>query len=397
MKGRGYGGTPRSGCPNTGRRALRAALMAEPYQRGQALFAVLTGLLGVLVGALLVWAVVSRHPGGQGGTVAPAGTSRPVTTSSEDAIVKAVEKVGPAVVRISTLYPPPDENPMQKMLREFMGRPVQPLPSEGEGSGIIIDGKQGYVLTNAHVVRGAAKVRVTLADKRSFDARVAGSDPLSDIAVMQIRGGNLPAAALGSAARVPIGAWVIAIGNPFGLGNSVTVGVLSAKEREIRDPASGAMLQDLLQTDASINRGNSGGALVDLTGDVIGIPTAMIPQAQGLGFAVSIDSVKQVFEKIIETGKAPAWLGISYSFLTPGQARRLDVSGGRGALVQNVEADGPAGRGGIRRGDVILAIDGKAVDSEQALSKMIRAHNTGDRVTLTIWRLGQRVELRITL
>jgi serine protease Do len=214
---------------------------------------------------------------------------------------------------------------------------------------------------------------------------------------MQIRGGNLPAAALGSAARVPIGAWVIAIGNPFGLGNSVTVGVLSAKEREIRDPASGAMLQDLLQTDASINRGNSGGALVDLTGDVIGIPTAMIPQAQGLGFAVSIDSVKQVFEKIIETGKAPAWLGISYSFLTPGQARRLDVSGGRGALVQNVEADGPAGRGGIRRGDVILAIDGKAVDSEQALSKMIRAHNTGDRVTLTIWRLGQRVELRITL
>jgi len=244
-------------------------------------------------------------------------------------------------------------------------------------------------------VKGAARVRVMLQDKRTFDAHVVGSDPLSEVAVVQIKGGSLPAAVLGSAAKVPIGSWVIAIGNPFGFQNSVTVGVLSAKARQIADP-SGVELQDLLQTDASINPGNSGGALVDLSGEVIGIPTAMIPQAQGMGFAVSIDTAKDVAQKLIKTGKMP-WLGVMHHYLLPDEAKKLKVPGGQGTLVVRVVPGGPAAQAGMQAGDVILRAGGRAISSERSLGEIIRAHNAGDKLEVEVWRKGREVKLQVTL
>ena len=353
--------------------------------RGHAGAAFLAALLGLLIGAGIVWMLVSRHSGGGGvifGSSGP-GPLAQVTESSEGAIVSAVKNVGPAVVNISTFYAPPNTSPTERMLRQTFGLP-QPFPKEGEGSGVIIDAKSGYVLTNAHVVRGAAKVRVKLSDKREFDARVVGSDAYSDVAVVQIKGDRLPVARLGSVAKVPIGSWVIAIGNPFGLQNSVTVGVISAKGRQIPSP-NGIELQDLIQTDASINPGNSGGALVDLSGEVIGIPTAMIPQAQGLGFAVSVDSAREVFEKLIRTGKMP-WLGVLHHFLAPDEAKKLNVPGDKGTLVVRVVQGGPADRAGIKAGDVIVKVGERTIDSDRALGTAIRAYNAGDTVGMLIWR-----------
>lgn len=368
-------------------------------RRGRGAPVVLSALAGVLIGAGLVWLLVAREVGGGMGPVAP--QPRPaagagVSAASQDAITRAVERVGPAVVNINTLYRPPAQTPMERMMREFMGVPSQPFPREGAGSGIIIDGKQGYVLTNAHVVKGAAKVKVTLSDERSFDAQVVGADPLSEVAVLQIKGGDLPTAELGSAADLPIGSWVIAIGNPFGFENSVTVGVLSAKERQITEPRSRVALQDLLQTDASINPGNSGGALVDLNGTVVGIPTAMIPQAQGMGFAVSIDSAKGVFEKLIRTGKMP-WLGVMHHYLLPDEAKKLKVPGGKGTVVVEVVPQGPSAQAGIEPGDVILRVNGNKIDDEGALSAAVRARDAGDRIEVVVWRGGRELKLQVTL
>ncbi len=363
--------------------------------RGRAVAALLMGLIGVLVGAGLVWTLVTKQLAGAGGApvISGAGPVRQVTTSSEDAIVSAVKNVGPAVVKVSTEILPA-ESEAQKMLRQFFRLP-QPFPKEGEGSGVIIDGNNGYVLTNSHVVRGASKVSVTLSDKRQFDAKVVGADPLSDIAVVQIKGSKLPVARLGSIRSAPIGSWVIAIGNPFGFDNSVTVGVISATGRRIPEP-DGTVLDDLIQTDASINPGNSGGALVNLSGEVIGIPTAIIPQAQGLGFAIAIDSARAVFEKLIKTGSMP-WLGVAHRFLTPQEAGRLKVPGGKGALVAQVVPNGPADQAGIKLGDVLLRFDGKPLDSEQALGNAIRQRNAGDKVEATLLRDGREMKLTVKL
>jgi serine protease Do len=367
--------------------------------RGHAGATFLAALFGVLIGAGIVWMLASRHGGGGGvifGSSGP-GPLAQVTESSEGAIVSAVKNVGPAVVNISTFYAPPETSQTERMLRQAFGLPQQPFPREGEGSGVIIDAKDGYILTNAHVVRGAAKVRVRLSDKREFDARVVGSDAYSDVAVVQIKGDKLPVAQLGSVAKVPIGSWVIAIGNPFGFQNSVTVGVVSAKGRDLPSP-SGIELQDLIQTDASINPGNSGGALVDLNGEVIGIPTAMIPQAQGMGFAVSVDSARDVLEKLIKTGKMP-WLGVLHHFLAPDEARTLRVPGGKGTVVMRVVQGGPADRAGIRAKDVIVKMGDHPIDSDRALGAAIRAYNAGDTVNALIWREseGREVTVKVTL
>jgi serine protease Do len=362
---------------------------------GGAAATLLVGLIGVLVGAGLVWMLVSKQIAGAGGAPGTPGEvpARQVSTSSENAIVSAVRNVGPAVVKVSTEIRP-TESEAQKMLRQFFRLP-QPFPKEGEGSGVIIDGDKGYVLTNAHVVRGASKVSVTLSDKRQLDARVVGADPLSDIAVVQIKSSKLPVARLGSIRSTPIGSWVIAIGNPFGFDNSVTVGVISAVGRRIPEP-DGAVLDDLIQTDASINPGNSGGALVNLSGEVIGIPTAIIPQAQGLGFAIAIDSARAVFEKLIKTGSMP-WLGVAHHFLSAPEAQKLKVPGGKGAVVVQVVPNGPADQAGIRPGDVILRFDGKPADTEHALGNAIRQRNAGDKVDAMVLRDGREMKITVKL
>jgi len=366
-------------------------------------------LLGVVVGAVMCWLVFQRFgpPTRVAGSpidaqpgVVPAGAGRTsvpsaVSEQSQDAITAAIARVGPAVVNIDTSYQPVVRDPMERILRNIMGIPTDPFPRKGQGSGIIIDGERGHILTNAHVVRGAAHVGVSLADGQHFEAQVVGIDPLSEIAVLKVPGGELPAATLGSADELPIGSWVIAIGNPFGFENTVTVGVLSAKDRQIKGP-DGTVLQDLLQTDASINPGNSGGALVDLNGNVVGMPTAIIPYAQGIGFAVSVDVAKQVAERLIATGRMP-WLGISHRDIAPDEARELRLPEPRGALVVSAVRGGPAARAGIRQRDVITGLGGRSVANAKELSAAVRSHDAGERVQITIWREGGERTLSVTL
>jgi serine protease Do len=367
-------------------------------QRGQIAAVLLAALIGLLIGAALVWGWLGRREAARAEiTVAPGGATRPpVSQEGQDAITAAVAKVGPAVVNIDTAYRPPAESGAERTLREMMGLPREPFPRAGQGSGFIIDHQNGYVLTNAHVVKNAAAIQVTLADGRGFQAKLVGSDPLSEVAVLKISGGkDLPQATLGTSTDLPIGAWVIAIGNPFGFENSVTVGVLSGKGRSVAGPG-GVVLQDSLQTDASINPGNSGGALVDLNGNVVGIPTAMIPQAQGIGFAVPIDVAEQVAERLIKTGKMP-WLGVSHRELLPRGAAALGVPDGKGSLIVQVIRTGPAERAGLQRGDVILKVNEARVSTSRDVGKLIRAHDAGSPVTITVWRDRRERKVEVIL
>ena len=360
---------------------------------GRTASAFLAGFLGVLVGAVVMWLGTGRHPGGPGG----ADRSRPapsVSQQSQDAITAAVAEVGPAVVNINTLIQP-RISPMEKMIRGAMGMPTEPFPSPGQGSGILIDGERGFVLTNAHMVTDVVSLQVKLADGREFRARVVGVDPVSDIAVVQIPGGDLPVATLGSVSSVPIGAWVIAIGNPFGYENSVTVGVLSAKSREIEHP-NGMILRNLIQTDASINPGNSGGALVDLSGNVIGIPTAIIPQAQGMGFAISADVARQVVKRLTEKGGA-AWLGVVIRPPTPQEAEKAGLSELVGAVVVGITPNSPAARAGLRAGDIITGWGDQVVEDDRHLGDLVQSHRPGDTVAITVWRGGRSLTTGLTL
>ncbi len=367
---------------------------------GRTAVLVLAALLGLIVGAALVLGLHRTQPQQ---TAPPApwdAPSRPgppvvVDASSQDAIVAAVQKVGPAVVNISTVFLPPAEDPLDRIIRRSLGIPREPFPRGGQGSGFVIDGEQGYILTNAHVVKGADRVTVLLADGRQLDATVVGVDPLTEVAVVQVPGGDLPAAELGSTEDIPIGSWVIAIGNPFGYENSVTVGVLSAKEREIKGP-NNMVLADLLQTDASINPGNSGGALVDLNGRVVGMPTAVIPYAQGMGFAVSIDVAGQVAERLIETGKMP-WLGIQHRPLLPEEARQAGLPEGKGSMIFGVVPGGPAERAGLRPRDFMVRIDDRAIEKRGDLSKAIRSYEAGDTVDVVLIRGGREMTLSVEL
>jgi serine protease Do len=324
-----------------------------------------------------------------------AGLAGEITQESQDAITAAVDKVGPAVVNINTFFAPPAQDPWQQILRRQLGMPAQPFPRAGQGSGIIIDGKKGHVLTNAHVVRGAQKVVVSLPGGRQLDASLVGVDPLTEVAVVRVAGNDLPEAELGSAEALPIGSWVIAIGNPFGFHNTVTVGVLSAKGRQISGDTE-IVLDDLLQTDASINPGNSGGALVDLTGRVIGIPTAVVPYAQGIGFAVPIDTARVVAERLIENG-AMAWLGIQHRGLLPEEATRLDLPARRGTVVFGVVPNGPAAQAGLRPRDLIVSIDGQPIESSGDVGAVVRQHTPGDPIAVTVVRKGREMTLQVTL
>jgi len=262
--------------------------------RGHTGTSLLIGLVGVMLGAAIVWFALPQGAPPAGAPLAPAASvpAPPVSRESQDAITAAVAKAGPAVVNIHTRYRE-RMDPMERMLRGMMGVPTDPFPRRGQGSGVIIDGARGYIVTNAHVAEPGADVGVVLQDGRILIAEPVGRDPLSDIAVLKIDAENLPSASLGGVDDLAIGSWVVAIGSPFGFRSTVTVGVVSALERQIQSP-DGAVREDLIQTDAAINPGNSGGALVDLNGNVVGIPTAIIPYAQGIGFAVSADVARQV-------------------------------------------------------------------------------------------------------
>ena len=296
-----------------------------------------------------------------------------------------VAKVRPAVVNIAT----------RQLSYDALLRPV---PAQGIGSGVIFDAR-GYVLTNSHVIQDAQQIRVTLPDGRAFPGKLVGADPLTDLAVVKIDGRDLPAARLGDSSKLEVGETVIAIGNPLGLegGPTVTVGVVSAVARSIEEPG-GAGLYDLVQTDAAINPGNSGGPLVRMAGDVIGINTAIIQQAQGIGFAISINSAKPIVQELLAHGRVVRpFIGIVPVSVTPQIASAYDLPVDHGVLVARLDPRGPAARAGMRAGDIIVAVAAHPVKSLGELRVAIGQHKIGETVDLAVRRAKTSVTLKVTL
>jgi S1-C subfamily serine protease len=295
-----------------------------------------------------------------------------------------VAKVRPAVVNIAT----------RQVTYDVL---LRATPAQGIGSGVVFDAR-GYVLTNSHVVRGAQQIRVTLPDGRGFAGNLIGADPVTDLAVVKIEGRDLPVAQLGDSSKLEIGETVVAIGNPLGLegGPTVTAGVVSAVARSIEDPG-GPTLHDLIQTDAAINPGNSGGPLVRMAGDVVGINTAMIQEAQGIGFAISINSAKPIIQELLAHGRVvrPA-IGIAPVSVTPQLASAYDLPVDRGVLVARLDPRGPAARAGVRVGDIIVAVAGHPVKNLGELRAAIGQHKIGDSVELTVRREKASVTLKVT-
>ena len=299
-----------------------------------------------------------------------------------------LEKVTPAVVNIAVLQASPEEqNPMLRdpFFRRFFGGPAQPEPQIAAGSGVIVDAKSGYVMTNAHVVKDAREVLVTLKDNRRLPAKLVGADPCTDIAVVRVDPKNLVDVKFGDSDALQVGDFVIAIGNPFGLGQTATSGIVSALGR------SGLSMEGyehFIQTDASINPGNSGGALVNLKGELVGINTAIIGPSGGnvgIGFAVPVVMAHAVMEQLVKFGEVKRGrLGISMT----------DVVGGEGATIAEVQADSPASKAGLRKGDVVTGFNGRPVRGAAELRARLGVVPVGDTVDLQVQRGGEQRTLR---
>jgi len=271
--------------------------------------------------------------------------------------------------------------------------------SEGLGSGVIVS-PEGYILTNNHVVDGATDVQVTLSDRREYKARVIGRDQEADLAVVKIDAGNLPAITIGNSDAVEVGDYALAVGNPFGVGQSVTFGIVSATHRGTGLRIEG--YEDFIQTDAAINPGNSGGALVNDRGELIGINTAIIAHGsegnQGIGFAVPVNLARNIMDQILKNGKVTrARLGILPQDVTPTIARQFGVKDSQGALVGEVEANSPAQQAGLKTGDIILEVNGNSVYDANQLRNMISSMQPDSKVNLKVWRDGAQRTLPVTL
>ncbi|MEO1560945.1 MAG: HhoA/HhoB/HtrA family serine endopeptidase [Cyanobacteria bacterium J06632_19] len=335
----------------------------------------------------------------------PSNASAAIGSSSF--VTAAVNRVGMAVVRIDTertvsrrLPEPFTEDPF---FRRFFGDLPRNLPPEelrGLGSGFIID-KSGLVLTNAHVVDKADKVTVRLKDGRKFEGKVQGADEVTDLAVVKINaGGDLPVATLGSSSNVQVGDWAIAVGNPLGFDNTVTLGIVSTLKRPSSQVGISSKRLEFIQTDAAINPGNSGGPLLNAIGEVIGINTAIRADAMGIGFAIPIDKAKQISSELQRNGRvAHPFIGIAMDDLTPEQARRINANPNspiqvpevKGILVRRVVVNSPAAKAGIRIGDVILAIDGKAITKGEELLNIVENSGVGQNLQLKV-RRGSRTQ-----
>jgi Do/DeqQ family serine protease len=263
------------------------------------------------------------------------------------------------------------------------------------GSGVIIDGRRGYILTNAHVVEKTGTVNVTLNDEREYVAEIVGIDIDSDLAVLHIDAADpLPSIAMGDSSDLLIGETVIAIGNPFGFSNTVTTGVISATNRSFR--TQDRVFHDFIQTDASINPGNSGGPLLNINGELIGINTAIYAGAQGIGFAIPINKARRIITDLIAHGEViDAWVGIRVQELDASLIRYLNLPGNQGVLVAAIDSDSPASAAGLAEGDVILAIDGRKVVSVQDYKARLTNYGVADRLTLTIWSRGKKRDISL--
>ena len=311
-------------------------------------------------------------------------------------VVRVVRAVSPAVVNISTvrrqrmrIFSTGDRF-MDRFFEDFFG----PMQREQRtlGSGVIIDGKKGLIATNSHVVHQATVIKVQLADKRTYRAEVVGADPDSDLAVLRIHPkGVLPQVRLGDSDDLMIGESIIAIGNPFGLSHTVTVGVVSALGRKVR-AGSNTWLHDLIQTDASINPGNSGGPLLNTDGEMIGINTAIYQNAQGIGFAIPVNRVKRVVDDLVRFGEViPVWLGLDLQELNPALAAHFGLERPQGVLVLQVMKDSPAAAAGLKRGDLILTFNGHRLEGISDYAARLGGLAAGDLVKLGLkGRKGRR-------
>src|SRR5215468_11346878 len=317
-------------------------------------------------------------------------------------LAPVVGRITPGVVGISVKGRVREDNPLLQdpLFRRFFNLRQGPIERETEaaGSGVIVDAAQGYVLTNAHVVENATSIEVTTKDNHRFNAKLIGRDPETDIAVLQIPAGSLTAVPIGDSDRLQVGDFVLAIGNPFGLGQTVTSGIVSALGR------SGLGIEgyeDFIQTDASINPGNSGGPLVDLQGRVVGINTAILAPSGaniGIGFAVPISMARQIMEQLISYGEIKRGrIGVAIQDLTPDLAQAISTRHTQGAVIARVEPGSPAERAGLRTNDLVVAINGAPMRSGTELRNRVGLSRIGDEVELTVERNGaeRTVSVRI--
>jgi serine protease Do len=318
------------------------------------------------------------------------------------AIAEVAQRAMPAVVHIEVTQRVQIPSPVfpfegDSFFRFFFGTPPRPRfdrrEVRGIGTGMIIDA-EGHIVTNNHVVGGATKIQVKMASGDEFEARVVGADPKTDLAVIKVRPfKNIPFLKFGDSDKLRVGEWVVAIGNPRGLEQTVTAGIISAKHRTgILDPSS---YQDFIQTDAAINPGNSGGPLLNLWGQVIGVNAAIVSESggfEGIGFAIPSNMAAAVAEALIKTGKVTrGWLGVSLQEVTPSLARSLNLKAAKGALVSEVTKGGPAEKAGIRRGDIIVSLDGGPIETANELRNRLAGTRVGKKVEILLLRKGERI------
>ncbi len=347
--------------------------------------------VGLLAASSMNWTAASVAAG-----PTPAATvsdNQPVAASPFTILAK---QLTPAVVNIKVNKVEKTSSPWSGFpegpFRDFFRHPQLPenRPVQGAGSGVIISG-DGTILTNNHVVEGAKEVTVTLADKEEYHAQVIGRDPKTDLAVLKISAGKaLTAASLGDSEQLQVGDWVLAVGNPFGLGNTVTSGIVSAKGRVI----GAGPYDDFIQTDASINPGNSGGPLFNMKGEVVGINTAIVSGGQGIGFAIPVNTAKPLIPQLVEKGKVTrGFLGVNIQTITPELVAALKLGDIKGVLVADVVPGGAGDKAGIKRGDVIVAYEGKRVQDSHELPALVAATPVGKEATVTVVRDGRERQL----
>ena len=342
------------------------------------------------------------------GSLAIEPNAPPVQKLDRSFVSTAVNQVGPAVVRIDTdrivSANAPDPFFDDPFFRRFFGDDAFPQTPQqyhqrGQGSGFIVD-RSGILLTNAHVVSGADKVTVTLKDGRTFEGDVKGADETLDLAVVKINGKNLPVAPLGSSSTVQVGDWAIAVGNPLGLDNTVTLGIVSTLNRSSSQVGIPDKRLDFIQTDAAINPGNSGGPLLNAQGEVIGINTAIRADAQGIGFAIPIDTAKAIQDRLARGEQIPhPYIGIRMITLTPEKAKEFNrdpnsltiLAEVKGVLVVQVIPNSPAAIAGLRRGDVVTEIEGKPITTADQLQNMVENSQIDQPLQFTI-RRGERAQ-----
>ena len=323
---------------------------------------------------------------------------------ADNPVVQIVKDVSPAVVNIdvetiarqSFISPFRDDPFFRHFFGEEFDRFTRSVPMKGRGSGFVVD-KDGHILTNNHVVDGADKITVTMSDGKTYEAEVLGKDPTFDLAVIKVNPEtDLAALELGDSETIEVGEWVVAIGNPYGFEHTVTVGVISAKNRSIH--TRDVNFDGFLQTDAAINPGNSGGPLIDMDGKVIGINTAIIPYAQGLGFAIPVNMAKQIMDDLVTFGKVKrGWLGISVQNLTKEFAEAYNVEEESGIIVGDVFPDSAAERAKLERGDVVVSVNGEQVKDVQWFVNKIRAQTPGSELSMKVVRGGKTIDIKATL